>query len=96
MTRFYLLRHKDVHGNSGSGTVAEGVIFDNGMVSMIWLTDIPTITMFTKITDVVKLHSHAGLTDIIIEGRKKQQKLFEQCEGAARLKNTIKKRKKEQ
>jgi len=46
MKKFYLLRHEDVHNNSGTGIVAEGVIFDNGMGAMTWLTDEPTVTTF--------------------------------------------------
>lgn len=52
MKTFYLLRHEDVHGNSGTGVVAEGIIFDSGMCAMTWLSDIPTVTNFRNIVDV--------------------------------------------
>ena len=88
MKKFYLLRHQDVHGNSGIGVVAEGIIFDSGMGSFTWLSVIPTVTTFMKITDVIKLHSHGGLTEIIIEGRKSHTKKYIECQELARLKKT--------
>ncbi len=84
--KFYLLRSEDVHGNSGTGAVAEGIIFDSGMCAMTWMSDTPTITMFTKITDVKKLHGHEGRTIVVIEGVKKSLKLFESCAEQIKLK----------
>lgn len=82
MKTFYLLRHKDVHGNSGEGVVAEGVIFDNGMCAMTWLSNIQTVTIWKKITEVKKIHGHEGLTDVIIEGKSKK---FDWCVEQAKL-----------
>lgn len=69
MKTFYLLRHQDVHGNSGCGVVAEGIIFDHGMGAFTWLSDIKTVTMFMNIVELEKLHGHEGKTEIIIEGK---------------------------
>lgn len=90
MKLFYLLRHEDVHGNSGTGVVAEGVIFDNGQAAMTWLTEISTVTIYAKIGDVKKLHSHEGRTEVVIENVKKDQKKFEMCREMAKLKKDIK------
>ena len=68
MKTFYLLRHEDVHGNSGCGVVAEGCIFDNGMGALTWLTQNATMTMFVKISDIKKLHGHGGKTEVIVDG----------------------------
>lgn len=85
MKKFYLLRHEDLHKNSGLGVVAEGVIFDNNMGALTWLTDEPTMTAFVHgIQSVKKLHGHGGTTEIIIEGVKKDLKLFEQCQDTVR------------
>lgn len=81
MKAFYLLRHEDVHNNSGTGVVAEGIIFDNGMCAMAWLSDVKTVTSFPGITSVKKLHSHEGLTEIIIEDRDER---FAECKEKAR------------
>ena len=83
MKKFYLLRHEDIHNNSGTGVVAEGIIFGDGTGSYTWLTKHKTITTFVKVKDVIDLHSHNGRTDMIIEGIKKQAKKFEECDRLA-------------
>ncbi len=90
MKTFYLLRHEDLHGHAGLGVVAEGIIFDNGMCAMYWLSDYPTVTVFPKITVVKKLHSHEGRTEVIIEGKDKR---FEYCKEQAKLKKDLNDRK---
>lgn len=79
MKTFFLYRHKDVSGTSGPGVVAEGAIFDNGMVAMTWLSKFKTVTMFPDIKTVEKIHSHDGATEIVIEGRKSHLEKFEKC-----------------
>jgi hypothetical protein len=86
MKKFYLLRHEDVHNNSGVGVVAEGIVFDNGMASMTWLTKYKTVTTFESITVVKKLHGHDGKTQVVIEGNRKDVALFEYCMVEARKK----------
>lgn len=82
MKSFYLLRHQDLHDNTGTGVVAEGIIFDSGMCAMTWLTKFPTVTVFRRITDVQKIHGHGGRTEVIIEGKSKK---FDDCVKEARL-----------
>jgi hypothetical protein len=84
-----LLRHEDVTGSSGTGIVAEGVIFDNGMCSMCWLSEISTVTVFPKITAVKKLHGHAGKTEVILEGKDQR---FTYCQQQARIKKDLRDR----
>lgn len=87
MRKFYLLRHEDVHNNSGTGVVAQGVQFDNGMASMTWLTDEPTVTNFNRgIRGIKHLHGHDGKTEIIMEGVKKDTAKYEMCQDAVRAK----------
>ena len=80
MRKFYLLRHEDVNGYSGTGVVAEGVIFDDGTGAFTWLTPMKTVTTFWKMADIRKMHGHDGKTEVIIEGKK----AFEACQSAAR------------
>lgn len=89
MKTFYLLRHEDVHDNTGEGVVAEGVIFDNGMCAMTWLSNVKTVTVFQKITEVKKIHGHGGRTEVIIEGK---SDLFDECRAAARALRSHEKR----
>jgi hypothetical protein len=81
-----MLRHEDVHGNSGCGVVAEGCIFDSGMCVMTWISEVSTVTTFKSILDVKKLHSHDGKTEIVIEGLKKDEVKFKMCRERAKLK----------
>lgn len=79
MRKFYLLRHEDVNGYSGTGVVAEGVIFDDGTGAFTWLTPMKTVTTFWKMADIRKMHGHDGKTEVIIEGNKK----FSECQDIA-------------
>jgi hypothetical protein len=62
MRRFILLRVEDVSGSSGTGRVAEGVLFTNGWVSMCFPLEPMSIKFFQSIDDVMKIHSHGGRT----------------------------------
>lgn len=64
MKIFRLNRHEDVHGNSGTGVVAIGVIYPNGKVSMSWRTDLATVVIADSITVIEQLHGHNGKTEI--------------------------------
>jgi hypothetical protein len=86
MKLFYLLRHIDVHSNSGVGIVGEGVVFDSGMAVLTWLTDIPTVTTFKCVTDVKRLHGHEGKTEIVIQGKHLK---FDFCQEQAKIKKDI-------
>ena len=89
MKTFYLLRHEDLHSNSGLGVVAEGVIFDTGLVALTWLSKYSSVTIFDEVKTVIELHGHEGRTEIIIEGKDKR---FNDCKDKARLKKTQAKR----
>lgn len=67
MKRFYFLRHIDVNGFSGTGVVAEGVIFDWGAGSFTWLTPKKTVTTFWNMADIDFMHGKGGKTEIIFE-----------------------------
>ena len=70
MRRFVLRRDVDVTGISGTGVVAEGVEFQDGIVVMRWLKAgtsrpdhvKPTTVIHDNIDSVIGLHSHNGLT----------------------------------
>lgn len=65
MKLFELHRNEDETGVSGTGIVAQGVIFDNGKVSLTWLTSVSSVAVYDSIEDVVKIHGHEGKTRII-------------------------------
>jgi hypothetical protein len=66
MRRFKLVRSEDVSGVSGLGTVAEGIRFSDGTVSMRWIT--PTAPSSTVVHEsmaaVEWIHGHEGRTTV--------------------------------
>lgn len=68
MRRFHLQRNVDATGISGTGKVAEGVVFSNGWVAMTWLTEWSSIVTYPQgIEAVEKIHGHNGMTQIVFE-----------------------------
>lgn len=67
MRPFHLYRRRDETGVSGTGIVAEGVMFGDGTVSMRWcVPDKPkSTTAYATIDDVLAIHGHDGLTTVL-------------------------------
>lgn len=63
---FYLERIEDIHGKSGTGIVARGVVLPSGACVMEWLTFHSSICIYKNIEDVEKIHGHEGRTKIIL------------------------------
>jgi len=63
MRRFVLVRNHDVSGVSGTGVVAEGVVFSDGRVALRWMVNgIHSIVVHQSIEDVITVHGHGGKT----------------------------------
>jgi len=65
MRRFELHRGADVSGISGTGIVAEGVEFTNGMCAITWNSPHRTVTFSESIKSVGAVHGHEGSTKIV-------------------------------
>lgn len=65
MKTFLLYRVTDVSGVSGTGIVAEGVQFSDGICACRWTTSTATTTIYQSIQDVESIHGHDGATKII-------------------------------
>lgn len=65
MRRFHLQRDVDETGVSGTGKIAEGVMFSNGWVALTWLTEHTSVVFYPSIIDVEFIHGHGGLTRIV-------------------------------
>lgn len=65
--RFVLQRDEDETGVSGTGVVAEGVEFSNGVVALHWTSDFPTSVVFHHrgMESVEHVHGHSGKTKIL-------------------------------
>ena len=67
MKKFYLDRKVDVSNFSGTGKVAEGVIFSNGWCAMTWLTEYTSVVFYPDIKTLESIHGHGGSTEIVYE-----------------------------
>jgi hypothetical protein len=63
-SRFVLFRHEDESGISGTGLVAEGILFSTGKCAISWLTEYKSIGLYDCIDDLIKIHGHDGKTDV--------------------------------
>lgn len=72
MKQFWLKRSKDVSGTSGTGIVAEGIVFENGKCALNWLTPTSSIGIYDNIEVLEKIHGHEGKTLVIYKRRKNE------------------------
>lgn len=63
--RFHLVRAEDVSGTSGVGTVAEGVEWSNGWVSLHWLSQLGCLGMYENAKVMLEVHGHEGKTKLV-------------------------------
>jgi hypothetical protein len=62
---FLLVRHRDVSGVSGTGTVAEGTQWSDGSASLRWYGEYPSVAFWQSgIPAIVAVHGHDGATQI--------------------------------
>ena len=66
--RFELHRDVDHTGVSGTGVVAEGVEFSDGVVCLRWLSEWPSSVVHYErgMDSVVAVHGHNGSTRIVM------------------------------
>lgn len=73
MRRFVLFRKQDVSGVSGTGVIAEGIQFSDGVVALRWIVSPgskghgnPTSVVFhdNGIESVRTIHGHEGNTEV--------------------------------
>lgn len=62
--RFELHRDVDYVGVTGTGIVAHGVQWPDGIVSVRWSSDRPSIVHWNSIEDATAIHCHDGTTRI--------------------------------
>lgn len=65
--RFHLERTEDVSGVSGTGVVAQGVMFHDGVTVTRWFGDHPSTAIWESVRDMMTIHGHGGRTKIIWE-----------------------------
>lgn len=62
---FVLERLEDETGVSGTGIVAEGVLFSTGKIALTWLTRFRSTTIYDSMEDVMQIHGHGGKTRLV-------------------------------
>lgn len=65
MRRFEMHRHNDVSGISGTGVVAEGVLFDDNSAVIKWKSDKPSTVIWQNFDHAISVHSHNGGTEFV-------------------------------
>lgn len=63
--RFKLVRSEDESGVSGTGEVAHGVEFNDGVCVLRWMTKYRSTTFYNSIFELEKIHGHSGKTVVV-------------------------------
>ena len=63
--RFHLQRDTDITGVSGTGRVADGVLWPDGSVSIRWRGDRPSTVFWDDLAHAEAVHGHQGATRIV-------------------------------
>lgn len=66
---FYLQRDNDVSGISGTGRVADGVLWPDGSVEIRWRGERPSSVHWDCLADPAFIHGHGGVTQIVWDPR---------------------------
>lgn len=69
MRTFILKRIRDLSGVSGTGEIAEGVVFPSGKAVVFWKTATPSINIYDNVEDVLRIHGHGGATEVHFDRR---------------------------
>lgn len=76
MQLFNMVRLVDVSGSSGTGVVAQGVVFDDGVTIMRWLTKKRSTAIFKSLDEAKEIHGHGGNTVFEYTKQTKGDKLW--------------------
>jgi hypothetical protein len=64
---FKLVRDEDETGISGTGVVAEGMEFSNGMCAMSWLTAMHSVAVYPNVRQLESIHGHNGRARVVYD-----------------------------
>jgi len=62
---FRLIRTEDVSGVSGTGIVADGVVFPDGVTVLRWRTVGGSTAIYDSVESVERIHGHDGSTRLV-------------------------------
>lgn len=64
MRTFFLVRDEDETGISGTGIVAEGILFSCGKCVLSWVTQYKSIAVYDSLDELIAIHGHNGRTHV--------------------------------
>jgi hypothetical protein len=62
---FVLQRDRDISGVSGTGLVADGVLWPDGTVSIRWTGPMPSTVFWHSLANALHVHGHGGATRVV-------------------------------
>lgn len=62
--RFNFFRETDISGVSGTGVVAEGVLFSNNKVVVTWTGHHTSVNVFDSLAEFEAVHGHEGASKV--------------------------------
>ena len=62
---FHVIRDEDVSGVSGTGIIAEGVLFSNSKVVVNWISMHKILEVVDSLAEWQAVHGHEGRTKIV-------------------------------
>lgn len=63
--RFQLYRREDVSGVSGTGVVADGVMWPDGTASLKWRGPDSSVVFWLSVKSMLTIHGHDGKTVVL-------------------------------
>lgn len=63
--RFIMIRSKDLTGISGTGVVAEGAVFSDGLSILRWLRSPFALGVYPSLDDLITVHGHGGASQVV-------------------------------
>lgn len=82
MRLFELHRAQDDGGVSGTGVVAEGVVFSNGKCALSWKTQYTSVAIYDDIETLETIHGHGGKTRVVFhQNEESAQPVCHMCKG---------------
>lgn len=59
---FVLDRDEDISGVSGTGIIAEGVVFSDGTAVLRWTCEHTSTAIYDSVEELMAIHGHGGTT----------------------------------
>lgn len=63
--RFQLYRREDVSGVSGTGVVADGILWPDGTASLKWRGPDSSVVFWFSVKSMLTIHGHDGKTVVL-------------------------------